>query len=137
MAFKLHAQLQQDTILIADLALSKLLIMNDSRYPWLILVPCVEDAVEWHNLSEQQQSELFTETMQVAKIISALPNVEKINIGALGNVVSQLHVHIIGRNARDEAWPKPVWGIGAAVSYEAEAAANLIAKIKTALEFHL
>ncbi|KAF0109500.1 MAG: diadenosine tetraphosphate (Ap4A) hydrolase-like protein [Hyphomonadaceae bacterium] len=136
MAFKLHAQLQQDTILIADLALSKLLIMNDSRYPWFILVPRIENAVEWHNLSEQHQSQLFTETMQVAKIVSAMPNIKKINIGALGNVVSQLHVHIIGRNARDEAWPKPVWGIGNAVQYEAEAAATLIAKIKTVLGFH-
>lgn len=136
MNFKLHKQLVIDTIEIADLTLCKLLLMNDSRYPWFILVPRVENAVEWHNLSETQQQELFGETMKIAKIISSLPNIEKTNIGALGNVVSQLHVHIIGRHSQDEAWPKPVWGIGAAVHYDTEAAANLINKIRTALEFH-
>lgn len=137
MSFSLHAQLANDTIEIVDLQLCKLLLMNDARYPWLILVPRVENAIEWHDLTPSAQNELFAEAMQMAKIIAALPNVEKTNIGALGNVVSQLHVHIIGRNSKDAAWPKPVWGIGDAVPYEAEVAKKLIAEIRTALGFHL
>lgn len=137
MSFSLHPQLANDTIEIADLQLCKLLLMNDARYPWLILVPRVENAIEWHDLSQTAQTALFSEVMQLAKTIAALPNVEKTNIGALGNVVSQLHVHIIGRNSKDAAWPKPVWGIGEAVKYEAKKAEELTDKIKTALGFHL
>lgn len=107
--------------------------MNDSRYIWTILVPRLEGAIELHLLDTKTQNQILAETMQIAKIIGDFDGVEKINIGALGNVVSQLHIHIIGRNQADFAWPAPVWGNGAAIPYQINAAQYLIETIKNQL----
>ncbi len=94
-------------------------------------MPKIKGAVELHLLDTNSQNQIFNEAMQIAKIIGDFDGVEKINIGALGNVVSQLHIHVIGRNQADFAWPAPVWGKGAAIPYQIEAAQALIETIKS------
>jgi diadenosine tetraphosphate (Ap4A) HIT family hydrolase len=118
MAFALDPRLEADTIKVASLSICELLIMNDARYPWAILVPRIEGACELHDLSAMDGAVVWAEVMAVAKAIGAWPDVEKVNVGALGNIVSQLHVHVIGRHTGDPAWPGPVWGHSARVPYD-------------------
>jgi diadenosine tetraphosphate (Ap4A) HIT family hydrolase len=118
MAFTLDPRLEADTVFVKSLPLSDLLIMNDSRYPWGILVPRIDGARELHDLDSAQQVHVWAEIMSVSAALSTWDSVEKVNIGALGNVVSQLHIHIIGRHIGDPAWPGPVWGHSARVPYE-------------------
>lgn len=131
--FELHPNLEKDTIEICDLEISKALLMNDARFLWVILVPKIEGAIEWHDLSQDNQTKAFEETMAVSKILKSLSAAKKINIGALGNMVPQLHIHIIARNENDAAWPGPVWGNGKAVPYETAEAKNIIEKIEILL----
>ena len=121
MSFALDPRLAADTSLIGDLPLSRALLMNDARYPWTILVPRRAGLVEITELSPDERAQLMEETAFAAEAISALPEVEKINVGALGNIVRQLHVHVLGRRIGDAAWPGPAWGKGAAEPYEAAA----------------
>ena len=132
MSFTLDPRLAADTFEIAELAVSRLLLMNDSRYPWLILVPRRPDLREIIDLDAPARALLMEEIAAASQFVRALPDVEKINVGALGNVVSQLHVHVLGRTVGDAAWPGPVWGAGAAVRYTPESAAALIAKARAA-----
>ena len=118
MNFTLDPRLAADTIHVSNLAACELLIMNDSRYPWAILVPRIEDARELHDLHGDDGAKVYAEIMIIARAIGTWPGVEKVNIGALGNIVSQLHIHIIGRHADDPAWPRPVWGHSARVAYK-------------------
>lgn len=108
--FSLDPRLQQDTHWVGDFDLSHVLLMNDARYPWLILVPQVPDVTEWIDLSSQQREQLCQESLRVSERMKARWPAGKLNIGALGNVVAQLHIHHISRNASDPAWPGPVWG---------------------------
>ena len=132
--FELHPRLMADTFEICELGQSKLLLMNDARYVWCIIVPRVAGAVEWHDLDDATATAVFKETMAVSGAIKTLEAIDKINIGAIGNVVSQLHIHIIGRKIGDAAWPAPVWGNGTAEAYSDTDAKNIIEKIKTALQ---
>ena len=91
--------------------------MNDSRYPWLILVPRYNGLKEIHDLSKGDQGNLMFEITKTTRIIEKLFTPDKINVAALGNSVSQLHIHIIARFKTDEAWPGPVWGIGSSQIY--------------------
>jgi diadenosine tetraphosphate (Ap4A) HIT family hydrolase len=118
MAFALDPRLAGDTIKVAGLPACELLIMNDARYAWAILVPRIEGARELHDLSATDGVAVWAEVMAVAGAIGAWPGTLKVNVGALGNIVSQLHVHVIGRHADDPAWPGPVWGHSARVAYE-------------------
>lgn len=133
MSFALDPRLAADTFAIGDLALSRLLLMNDSRYPWLILAPRREALREIVDLDAAARGALMEEIAAASHFVRGLPGVEKINVGALGNVVSQLHVHVLGRAAGDPAWPGPVWGAGAAVRYAPGRAAALIAEARAAL----
>ena len=126
MAFALDPRLAADTIHVASLAMSELLIMNDVRYPWAILVPRIEGARELYDLLGDDGAKVCVEIMTIARAIGTWPGVEKVNIGALGNVVPQLHIHIIGRHARDPAWPGPVWGHSARVAYQNGAEAEFV-----------
>ncbi len=119
-------RLVADTHPVAELPLCSVRLMDDARYPWLVLVPRVEGAVEILDLSDAEQVRLYDEIRQCARVLQAHTGADKLNIAALGNVVSQLHVHIIARFHDDDAWPKPVWGVHAAVKYEARAADSLI-----------
>ena len=86
--------------------------MNDSRYWWLVLVPEIDGAVEWHHLDDHARRHLFDVATQVARVLENLAQADKMNIAALGNMVRQLHVHVIARHEGDAAWPGPVWGRG-------------------------
>ena len=121
MSFALDARLAADTHEIGDLPLSRALLMNDARFPWVILAPRRAGLVEIVDLDEAERTQLMEEIAQTAQILRALPEVEKINVGALGNIVRQLHAHVIGRRIDDAAWPGPVWGSGLAIRYEATA----------------
>jgi diadenosine tetraphosphate (Ap4A) HIT family hydrolase len=121
-AFSLHPRLEADTVFVADWTLSRVLLMNDARYPWLILVPRRADAVELFELDEADRAVLTEEIARASRGLKALRKAAKINIGALGNLVPQLHVHVVARSPGDAAWPGPVWGQGAAVPYRSPAA---------------
>ncbi len=116
--FKLDPRLEQDTIQIGDFSLSKVLLMNDVRYPWVILVPRVTGITEVFQLNAQQQLQLMKESNFVAEKLKALVQADKMNVAALGNIVTQLHIHHVARFANDETWPAPVWGRGQAVQYD-------------------
>lgn len=108
--FVLDSRLQQDTLLIGDFPLSRLLLSNDSNYPWFILVPRRADIVEVFELSAEDQLQLWRETTALSQLLKGAFNADKLNVAALGNVVSQLHMHVIVRHRGDIAWPAPVWG---------------------------
>ncbi len=116
--FELHPQLAKDCVVVDDLPLSRVLLLNDSNYPWLILVPLRENISEIFQLEVADQRQLSTESNAVAKAMASYFNADKMNVAALGNVVPQLHVHIVGRRREEFAWPGPVWGSGEAVPYE-------------------
>jgi diadenosine tetraphosphate (Ap4A) HIT family hydrolase len=118
MAFALDPRLAGDTINVASLPMCELLIMNDARFPWAILVPRIEGACELHELSATDGAVVWAEVMAVAGAMGGWHGVAKVNVGALGNIVSQLHVHVVGRHAGDPAWPGPVWGHSVRVPYE-------------------
>jgi diadenosine tetraphosphate (Ap4A) HIT family hydrolase len=108
--FKLDERLEADCEFVANLGVCSLLLMNNASVPWFILVPSVMRATELTELPMEQQQQVLHEMNQVAAMVTSLYNPDKLNIGALGNVVSQLHIHIIGRFTNDPAWPSPVWG---------------------------
>jgi diadenosine tetraphosphate (Ap4A) HIT family hydrolase len=108
-AWSLHPQLQNDTTPVGDLALSRLLAINDANYPWLVLVPRRAGACEIADLGDEA-ARLMAEIVQVSRLLKEVTRCDKLNIGAIGNVVPQLHVHIVGRRKDDPLWPKPVWG---------------------------
>jgi len=113
--FVLSERLAADTRFVADWPLSRVLLMNDARYPWLILVPRHAGATELFDLSPEERSQLVEETSRAGALLKARTGAAKINVGALGNLVPQLHVHVVARNPGDAAWPGPVWGQGQAV----------------------
>jgi len=115
--FHLHPRLSADTTFIADWPLSRVLLMNDGRYRWLVLVPRVAGATEIFDLEEADRIGLIEETARAADVLKRLAQAAKINVGALGNLVPQLHVHIVARSPDDPAWPGPVWGHSDAVPY--------------------
>ncbi len=120
MPFALHPTLARDTVEVARLPLCRVLLMKDSRFPWLILVPEREGAREIHELTASDRAELIEEFARAARVLERLFRPDKLNVGALGNVVPQLHVHVVARFATDAAWPGPVWGSGTAVAYSNE-----------------
>jgi diadenosine tetraphosphate (Ap4A) HIT family hydrolase len=129
-AWSLHAQLKNDTIDIGDLPLSRVLVIKDANYPWLLLVPRREGAVEIIDLDEVEQAQLMTEVSRVARALKDVSKCDKLNIAALGNVVPQLHVHVIARRKGDAAWPRPVWGVVPPRSHDAEEVQNFISTIR-------
>lgn len=118
--FNLHPRLAADTLLLGDFPLSRCLLMNDMHYPWLILVPRADNIREIFELEAEKQHQLLRESSWVAERLSRHFNATKINIGALGNMVPQLHLHIIARYENDAAWPGPVWGKHPAEPYTGE-----------------
>jgi diadenosine tetraphosphate (Ap4A) HIT family hydrolase len=124
--FVLHSRLEADTAFIGDLALSRALLMDDARFPWIILVPRYAAATEIFDLTEGDRAQLSEEISRCARVLRGCNGVEKINIGALGNLVPQLHVHVVGRHAKDAAWPGPVWGSGARAPYPPEQRDKLV-----------
>ena len=118
--FELHPRLQADTQILGDLPLCRVLLAKDSQYPWLILVPRVADLREIHHLAPAQQQQLMQESCAVATLMEQALSPDKINIGALGNLVPQLHLHHVARFSTDAAWPGPIWGAHHAIPYQAQ-----------------
>jgi diadenosine tetraphosphate (Ap4A) HIT family hydrolase len=115
--FALDPQLKADTYSLGRLKLCRVLMLNDARYPWLVLVPEKADLVEIIDLEDADQQQLMREIASASRALQTLFNPDKLNVGALGNRVRQLHVHVMARFVSDEAWPGPVWGVGQAQSY--------------------
>ncbi len=115
--WELHPQLAQDTFLVGDLALSQVLASRDAGYPWLILVPRRVEVNEIIDLSPADQAVLMAEIAKVSVALKALTKCDKLNVANIGNMVPQLHVHIVARKRGDAAWPKPVWGAAPAQIY--------------------
>jgi len=116
--FTLHKTLAADTVEAARWPLCRVLLMNDSLYPWLILVPARLDRTEIHDLDPADQSHLITEIDRASRALSRLYSPHKINVAAIGNIVPQLHIHVAARFRTDDAWPGPIWGAHPARPYE-------------------
>ncbi len=125
-AFQLHPRLQQDCFLVGHLALSRLLMMNDSQYPWFILVPQRSGISEIYQLNAADRQQLQTESCLLAESMVTLYRPDKLNVANIGNLVPQLHIHHVARYKTDIAWPAPVWGKFPVCAYsEAEAQKQL------------
>lgn len=131
--FSLHPRLAADTFVLGDFPLCRCLLMNDAQYPWLILVPRRDNLREVHELSETDQAQLLRESSWVSRRLAAQLNAGKMNVANLGNVVAQLHWHVIARFEGDPAWPAPVWGKLAAVPYTDEELMETLHILKAAL----
>ena len=129
----LHPQLERDTVSIGDLPLSRVLIINDANYPWLLLVPRRANIVELIDLDDVEQAQLMTEVTHASRTLQTLTGCDKINVAALGNVVSQLHVHGIARSRGDAAWPRPVWNAVPPRDYDKGALDKLLASLRQQL----
>ncbi|RKZ88197.1 MAG: HIT family protein [Gammaproteobacteria bacterium] len=130
--FKLHSRLQQDTFRIGKFTLCEVLLMNDTRYPWVILVPKREDISEIYQLDNKDQQQLMIESSFVASQLADMVKADKMNVAMLGNVVSQLHLHHVARFKVDETWPGPVWGKGQAVPYNQDESNVVCQQLKNA-----
>jgi diadenosine tetraphosphate (Ap4A) HIT family hydrolase len=131
--FTLDPRLQQDTVVIGDFTLCRLLLMNDAQYPWFILVPRREEVCELFQLDSADQRLLWQETTELAEALKDTFAADKMNVATLGNVVSQLHMHVIVRRREDPTWPAPVWGKLTAQPYSAEQLAAVLAKLRMVL----
>ncbi len=131
--FTLHPRLEADTVALTPLGLSRVLLMQDSRFPWLILVPERPAMRDLHDLSPEDQITIMGEIDAVSRALQAIHSPDKINVAALGNMVPQLHIHIIARFTADAAWPGPVWGVGEAVPYDSAALAETLRAFRNAL----
>ncbi|ALN62294.1 histidine triad (HIT) protein [Lysobacter antibioticus] len=129
----LHPQLADDTHPVAQFELSELRLMDDANHPWLILVPRVDGAVELIDLDEPQQLALTREIACASRALQAAFKPYKLNVAALGNLVPQLHVHVIARYREDIAWPRPVWGMASAQPYSPEILVQRIRRLQDAL----
>jgi diadenosine tetraphosphate (Ap4A) HIT family hydrolase len=133
--WSLHPQLAADTSQIGDLSLARVLLMNDANYPWLVLVPRRPDVVEIIDLDDEDQEILTREIGLLARVLKDVTQCDKLNIAAIGNIVPQLHVHVVARRRGDAAWPRPVWGAGPPRPYEAPERDRLIAAIRREVAF--
>lgn len=131
--FTVNERLKNDTIEIGRLELSLLLLMNERSLPWFILVPQKDGVTEIDELSQSDRSILIEEIAQVSSAIRKLYKPDKINIGALGNLVPQLHVHVLGRFKNDRAWPGPIWGTGPVEPYFEEDLIKVVRAFRAAL----
>jgi diadenosine tetraphosphate (Ap4A) HIT family hydrolase len=133
MTFALDSRLAADAFFVGDLKLCRVLLMNDSRFPWLILVPRRANASEIHDLPREERALLVEEAAFAGERLKSLTEAKKINVGALGNIVAQLHVHVVARFEGDAAWPGPVWGAGKAAPYSPEARKDRVSALAVAL----
>jgi diadenosine tetraphosphate (Ap4A) HIT family hydrolase len=131
--FELHPRLKQDCISIGRFDLCLLLMMNDSQFPWFILVPEKAGIKEIYQLAKPDQHTLLDESSYLAENLAAYYNADKMNIAAIGNLVPQLHIHHIVRYQSDKAWPDPVWGKLAAIPYTPQQIADNVTRIKERL----
>ena len=134
MRFELDERLQNDSYFVCQLSLSQVRLINDSQFIWCVLIPEINKVVEVIDLNELQQSQMWLESALLSRALKAGFAPDKLNVAAIGNVVSQLHVHHICRFKTDVAWPAPVWGRQAMVNYQESEALILIDKIRDLLK---
>lgn len=134
MSFQLDTRLAQDSLFITDLALCQVRLENVRNFPWLILVPRINNLTEVHQLSVEQQAQLISESSRCAQALNQCFALAKINVGALGNVVSQLHWHVVGRRTDDDAWPKPVWGFAPTLNWSESEISSLKERLEQQLK---
>jgi diadenosine tetraphosphate (Ap4A) HIT family hydrolase len=130
--WSLHPQLRADTVPVRDLALSSVLAMNDANFPWLILVPRRAGVTEIFDLGAEQAT-LLSEVSLVSRVLKEVTRCDKLNVAAIGNVVPQLHVHVVARRKDDALWPKPVWGAASPRAYEPAVLEHFTAAIRDRL----
>ncbi len=128
--WSLHPQLHADTAFVCDLPLSRLLVMNDANFPWLILVPRRVGASELFDLSGADQAALASEIALVSRALKDATRCDKLNVAAIGNVVPQLHIHIVARFTGDALWPKPVWGAAPPRAYDPAALERFVTAMR-------
>jgi diadenosine tetraphosphate (Ap4A) HIT family hydrolase len=131
--FLLHPQLLADTHPVCELTLCSVRLMDDARFPWLILVPRQPFLRELVDLSSDDQLTLLREINRAGRVLQRLYRTDKLNVAALGNMVPQLHVHVISRRTDDDAWPKPVWGVGQTEPYSPGNLSQRLGELATAL----
>lgn len=134
--FSLDPRLAKDSVKVGFLALCEVRLQDDARFPWLVLVPQRESASELFELSAADREVAMEEIAHCAAALRAITRCLKINVGALGNIVRQLHIHVVARNEGDAAWPGPVWNMGTRVPYDVAAREDLIARLRSALAMH-
>ena len=132
--FQLHPRLQQDCLPIGRFSLSQILMMNDSQFPWFILVPQRNDISEIYQLEQSDRQQLMAESCLLAEKLVEIYQPDKLNIAAIGNLVPQLHVHHVARYALDKAWPAPIWGKFAATPYAEQDAQKQISRMRDCLQ---
>ena len=133
LAWSLHPRLEQDTAPVGDLPLSRLLVHNDANYPWLLLVPRRPEAREIIDLDEADRLQLMAEIAMASRALKAVTRCDKLNVAAIGNVVPQLHLHVLARRRDDAAWPKPVWGTVPARAYDLAERERFVAALRREL----
>ena len=126
---ELDPRLAKDTVFVADWQLCRVLLMDDGQFPWLVLVPRRAGLAEIDDLDEAGRTRLMHEIQRAMKTLRGVVGGDKLNVGALGNIVRQLHVHVVARRRDDPAWPGPVWGHGPAHHYLPEARDKLVAML--------
>jgi diadenosine tetraphosphate (Ap4A) HIT family hydrolase len=132
--WSLHPRLDKDTMPVGDLPLSRVLAVTDANFPWVLLVPRRAGACEIIDLAEPEQAQLMTEIARVASALKRITGCDKLNVAAIGNMVPQLHIHLVARRVGDAAWPKPVWGTVPARPYDAGELQTFIAALRGAIE---
>jgi diadenosine tetraphosphate (Ap4A) HIT family hydrolase len=125
-SFALDSRLAASTVPVGDLTLCSVLLQNDSRFPWLMLVPRREGVVELTDLADDDYRQLTEEIRLATRVMLEIAKPDKVNVAAIGNIVSQMHVHVVGRYRSDPAWPGTVWGFGTRTPYPDHAAAALV-----------
>lgn len=128
--FEVASQIESDSVLIAEWPLCQLRLMDDRRYPWLLLLPRKPGLEDWTELSDEDLAVLAVEIKRASVALGAVAKFDKLNVGALGNIVRQMHVHVIGRSVGDAAWPGPVWGQGTREPYSPEVRDVLVARLR-------
>jgi diadenosine tetraphosphate (Ap4A) HIT family hydrolase len=132
--FSLHPQLAQDCTTIADLDVCRVLLMHNARFPWLILVPMRADVRELYELGDEDYVMAMAEVRRVSRALQRFTNADKMNVAALGNMVPQLHIHVIARFTGDAAWPQPVWNSGlCAEAYDSKIFPVLVNKLQSVI----
>ena len=131
--FKLNFRLLEDSTFVTKLNVSQVRLNHDARFPWLILIPEIAGLKELHDIPDQKQAIVQKELNFCSAALQELASADKMNVAALGNLVPQLHIHVIARKHDDSAWPKPVWSAGEAKPYEEENLAMLVNKLRQRL----
>ncbi len=135
MRFALHPRLEADTLPVGDLPLCRVTLVDDARFPWLVLVPRRDGLRELFDLTAAERALLIEEVAETGRVLQNLTGATKMNVGAIGNRVSQLHLHVVARFEADLAWPAPVWGFGQAEPYPPTLASSFIEALSSALAF--